>query len=128
MNWRWVREDVVLAVHDVQLAQHGGLDGVRDMNAIQAALARPQQLDTYGDPAPDVFDLAAAYAYGLAKNHGFADGNKRTAWIVARLFLLDNDIKIQFSQPDAIQAMLGVAGGTMEEAVFAQWLRTRQFT
>lgn len=126
MNWRWVREDVVLAVHDVQLAQHGGLDGVRDMNAIQAALARPQQLDTYGNPSPDVFDLAAAYAYGLAKNHGFADGNKRTVWIVARLFLLDNDVKIQFSQPDAIQAMLGVAGGTMAEAVFAQWLRARK--
>lgn len=126
MNWRWVREDVVLAVHDVQLAQHGGLDGVRDMNAIQAALARPQQLDTYGNPAPDIFDLAAAYAYGLAKNHGFADGNKRTAWIVARLFLLDNEVKIQFSQIDAIHAMLAVAGGAMAEAEFAEWLRARK--
>lgn len=126
MSWRWIREDVVLAVHDVQLAQHGGLDGVRDMNAVQAALARPQQLDAYGAPAPDVFDLAAAYGYGLAKNHGFSDGNKRTAWIVTRLFLLDNEVKIKFAQMDAIQAMLAVAGGIMTEAEFAQWLRMRK--
>ncbi len=118
----------MLAVHDVQLAQHGGLDGVRDMNAVQSAMARPQQLDTYGNPAPDVYDLAAAYAYGLAKNHGFADGNKRTAWIVARLFLLDNDVKIQFTQMEAIQTMLDVAAGSLEEAVLAQWFRTRKVT
>jgi death on curing protein len=126
VNWRWIREDVVHAVHDVQVARHGGLDGIRDLAAIQSALARPQQRDSYGKPAPDVFDLAAAYAYGLARNHGFADGNKRTAWIVARLFLLDNDVKIQFSQIEAIHTMLGVAGGTIDEAILAQWFRARR--
>ncbi len=126
MTWRWIREEVVLAVHDVQLAQHGGLDGVRDMNVIQSAMARPQQLNTYRHPLPDVFDLAAAYAYGLARNHGFADGNKRTAWIVARLFLMDNGAKIQFDQIDAIQTMLGVASGAVDEMALAQWFRTRR--
>lgn len=126
MSWRWIREDVVLAVHDVQLAQHGGLDGVHDMNVIQSAMARPQQPDTYRHPPPDVFDLAAAYAYGLARNHGFADGNKRTAWIVARLFLMDNGAKIQFTPIDAIQTMLGVASGTVDESALAQWFRARR--
>ena len=111
-SWRWIGRDAVLAIHDIQLAQHGGLDGVNDDNLIESALAKPQQLDAYGDPAPDVFDFAAAYGYGFTKNHGFSDGNKRTGWILARLFLADNGVKIQYTAAEAIQVMLGVAAGT----------------
>lgn len=78
-SWNWIRTDLVYAVHEMQLVQHGGLDGIRDQNAVESALARPQQLVTYGEPQPDAADLAAAYAYGIACNHGFIDGNKRTA-------------------------------------------------
>ncbi len=79
MVWRWVAKDVVLAIHDRQIAEHGGTSGIRDVGIVDSALARPQNLDAYGQP--DIADLAAAYAYGIAKNHGFADGNKRTAWV-----------------------------------------------
>jgi death-on-curing protein len=79
MVWRWVAKDVVLAIHDRQIAEHGGTPGIRDVGIVDSALARPQNLDAYGQP--DIADLAAAYAYGIAKNHGFADGNKRTAWV-----------------------------------------------
>ena len=92
--WRWVRADLTYAVHDRQLAEHGGLDGVRDKGAVESALARPQNLDVYA--GADAAALAAAYAYGLARNHGFADGNKRTAWVVARLFLADNGYRLKF--------------------------------
>ncbi|MBS0308328.1 MAG: type II toxin-antitoxin system death-on-curing family toxin [Proteobacteria bacterium] len=124
--WRWIGRDVVFAIHDVQLAQHGGLDGVKDMHAIASAHARPQQLHAYGDPPPDVFDLAASYGFGFARHHGFSDGNKRTAWVLARLFLADNGVTIQFTPHDAIQAMLGVAAGTLAEQAFADWLRVRR--
>ena len=123
MTWRWVRADVVFAVHDRQLAEHGGLDGVRDRGAVESALARPQNLAAYG--APDVADLAAAYAYGLARNHGFSDGNKRTAWVVARLFIADNDYTLKFDPLDAIRTMEGVAAGAIDEAQLAQWFRDR---
>lgn len=86
--WRWVRADLTYAVHDRQLAEHGGLDGVRDKGAVELALARPQNLDLYA--GADAAALAAVYAYGLARNHGFADGNKRIVWVVASLFLADN--------------------------------------
>jgi death-on-curing protein len=124
--WRWIGRDTVLAIHDVQIAHHGGLDGIRDMPLIESALARPQQWQADGNPPPDVFSLAAAYGYGVAKNHGFNDGNKRTGWILARLFLADNGIRIHYTAPDAIQVMLGVAGGTVTEQQFADWLRERQ--
>lgn len=121
--WRWLSEDVILAAHDMQIAQHGGLDGVKDIDAVRSALARPQQLAAYGDPPPDIFDLAAAYAFGLVKNHGFADGNKRIAWIAARLFLLDNGQQIQFPPAQAIQQVLSLASSELSEAAFSQWLR-----
>jgi death-on-curing protein len=124
--WRWIGRDTVLAIHDMQLAQHGGLDGINDDNLIESALAKPQQLHAYGDPTPDAFDLAASYTYGFTKNHGFSDGNKRTGWILARLFLADNAIKIQCTAPDAIQVMLDVAAGIVTERQFADWLRVRQ--
>lgn len=122
-SWNWIRTDLLYAVHEMQLARHGGLDGIRDQNAVESALARPQQLATYGAPPPDAADLAAAYAYGIARNHGFSDGNKRTAWVVARVFLLDNGVKINFSALDAIHLMESVAAGTLNEAQLADWFR-----
>lgn len=123
--WRWVRADLVYAVHETQLARHGGLDGIRDKNAVESALARPEQLDIHGAPKPDAADLAAAYVYGLARNHGFSDGNKRTAWVVARVFLADNGINLQFSAIDAINTMQSVASGSLEEKQLADWFRQR---
>ena len=122
-EWRWVGADLVFAIHDRQLAEHGGLDGVRDANAIESALAKPQTLFAYG--GPDAADLAAAYAFGLAKNHGFADGNKRTAWVVARLFLADNDHRLKFDKRDAVKIIEAVADGSCSEEALAAWFRTR---
>lgn len=119
--WRWVEADVVLALHDRQLAEHGGLDGLRDAGAVQSALARPRNLAAYGEP--DAADLAAAYAYGLAKNHGFADGNKRTAWVVARLFLADNGHRLAFDKADAVRTVEAVAAGNLTEQDLAAWFR-----
>ena len=120
-QWRWIGLNVVLAIHDRQLAEHGGADGIRDRNAIESALARPLNLAAYGNP--DAADLAAAYAYGLASNHGFLDGNKRTAWVTARLFLADNGQQIEFDAVDAIRIMEDVAGGRIGEANLAVWFR-----
>lgn len=124
-SWRWIRTDLVYAVHEVQLARHGGLDGIRDQNVVESALARPRQLDEYGKPKPDAADLAAAYAYGLARNHGFSDGNKRTAWVIARVFLADNGINLKFGQLDAIHTMEAVASGAVDEKQLAEWFRQR---
>lgn len=121
--WRWVSADVVYAVHEIQLARHGGLDGIRDKNAVESALARPQQLNVYGNPEPDVADLAAAYAHGLTTHHGFSDGNKRTAWVVARVFLADNGIVLKFDPLEAVFVMESVADGTLGMEQLAQWFR-----
>jgi death on curing protein len=123
--WRWVRRDLVYAVHEMQLARHGRLEGVRDENAVESALSRPEQLNFYGNPTPDIASLAAAYAYGLARNHGFSDGNKRTAWVVARVFIADNEGALKFTEFDAIRVMQSVAGGTTTEAQLAEWFRLR---
>ena len=122
-GWRWVDPAVVQAVHEAQLAEHGGLDGVRDQGLVDSALARPQNLAAYGDP--DAAALAAAYAYGLAKNHGFSDGNKRTAWVVARLFLADNGFVLRFDPADAVRLMESLAAGTLQEPAAAEWFRSR---
>lgn len=124
-TWRWVRADLVYAVHEIQLARHGGLDGVRDQNAVESALARPEQLHAYGNPPPDAAQLAAAYAYGLARNHGFIDGNKRTAWVVARVFLADNGVRLQFSEIDAIRTMENVASAALDAQQLETWFRQR---
>lgn len=120
-EWRWIDPSTVIAIHDRQLSEHGGLDGIRDDGAIESALARPRNLAEYGQP--DVADLAAAYCYGIVKNHGYADGNKRTGWILARLFFLDNGVKLQFDPIDAVRAVERLAGGDLSEADFAAWLR-----
>lgn len=122
-RWRWVNADVVFAIHDRQLAEHGGLDGVRDKGAVESALTRPQNLAAYTEP--DVAALAAAYAFGLARNHGFIDGNKRTAWVIARLFLADNGCRLAFDAADAVKTMEAVASGSLGESQLADWFRQR---
>ena len=121
--WRWIDILDIRAIHNAQIARHGGLDGVRDQGLIESALARPQNLAAYGDP--DVADLAAAYAYGLARNHGFLDGNKRTAWVAARVFLADNGFKLSFDQIEGYRLVISVANGTAEEPAVADWFRIR---
>lgn len=122
-DWRWVGFEAIQAVHERQIDEHGGADGIRDLGVIESALARPINLASYA--VPDAADLAAAYAFGLAKNHGFVDGNKRTGWVAARLFLADNDFQIEFEQGDAIRTMEAVAAGSMSEADLAEWFRAR---
>ena len=122
-GWRWVDPEVAAAVHDRQLAEHGGGLGVRDAGLLSSALARPENLAAYG--APDAADLAAAYAFGIARNHPFVDGNKRTAWVVARLFLRLNDVSLTFDPADAITAVEGMAAGRLDEAGLADWFRAR---
>jgi len=121
--WRWVALEVVYAVHDRQLSEHGGGQGVRDSGAIESALARPQNLAAYGEP--DAAALAAAYAFGLARNHGFVDGNKRTAWVIARLFLADNGVRLAYDKADAVRTVEGLAAGRIDEAALAAWFRER---
>lgn len=109
------------AVHLEQLAEHGGGSGTRDEGLVESALARPQNLALYG--APDVFDLAAAYAVALAKNHPFIDGNKRTAYVAMELFLVLNGAELTADDASATLTMLAVAAGDIDEPTLAQWLR-----
>lgn len=122
MNWRWIDRRLLVTLHDESLAEHGGASGLRDAGLLESALARPLNLVAYGDP--DVADLAAAYAVGLAKNHAFVDGNKRAAFIAVGLFLRLNGHRLTASQADATVTMLGVAAGEINEPDLAQWLRT----
>ncbi|MDE0064210.1 MAG: type II toxin-antitoxin system death-on-curing family toxin [Gammaproteobacteria bacterium] len=121
--WVWVKPSAVFAVHDRQIAEHGGLDGIRNRGAIESALARPVNLANCG--VPDWADLAAAYAYGLAMNHGFSDGNKRTAWVTARLFLAQNGVSLEFEALEAVQVMERMAAGKVGERELAEWFRAR---
>ena len=123
MEWIWVGIDPVIALHDRQLAEHGGPSGVRDPGALESALARPLNLVAYGEP--DAAALAASYAFGLARNHAFTDGNKRIAWVVARLFLKANGIEIAFDKADAIRTVLALAAGELGEEALAAWFRER---
>jgi death-on-curing protein len=122
-DWRFVGEKVVIAIHGEEIARHGGADGLRDPGALEGALARPRHLVAHD--APDAAALAAAYAIGIAKAHAFVDGNKRTAWVVARLFLADNGQRLDFERAEAVEAMVGLAAGATSEAEFAAWLRSR---
>ena len=124
--WRWIERDAVLTIHERQLAEHGGAEGVRDPGVIESALARPQHLATYA--TPDAADLATAHAFGIAKNHGFIDGNKRAAWVTARLFLADNGWRIEFAPTDAVEIMVRVAAGLVDEDDLASWFRERLVT
>lgn len=120
----WIEAELALAIHDRQLAEHGGPIGLRDAPALDSALARPRNQWAYGET--DLCALAAAYAYGIARNHPFVDGNKRTAWVLARLFLLMNGISISFVPEDAVRVVLQLAASRLDEAEFAAWLRSSQ--
>ena len=121
----WLTKALVLAIHDRQLAEHGGSAGVRDEGLLESALARPQQLHAYGDPAPDLADLAAALACGLARNHPFVDGNKRTAHVAYRTFLALNGAELVATDEEKFVAMIALAEGKLAERDFAAWMRER---
>lgn len=119
----WIEKQLVLAVHDRQLAEHGGSAGVRDENMLESALARPQQLYAYGDPPPDLADLAATLAFGLARNHAFVDGNKRTAAVACETFIELNDSELIVDDVELFPRFLALAAGKLPVEEFAQWLR-----
>jgi death on curing protein len=121
VNWRWIDKRALLLLHAESLAEHGGSVGLRDEGLLDSALARPLNLVAYGEP--DFADLAASYAFGLAKNHAFVDGNKRAAFLCAGLFLALNGYRLTASQVDATQAVLALAGSEINEEAFARWLR-----
>ena len=120
-DWIWIGAAVIYAVHNQQLAEHGGSIGVRDAGLLESALARPQNLVAYGEP--DVHDLAAAYGYGIARNHPFIDGNKRTAFVAVELFLSLNGFNLTATDVDCVITMLALAAGELREEAFARWLR-----
>ena len=120
-GWTWVDASVALAIHDEQLAEHGGASGVRDAGAFESATARPVNLAAYGEP--DAAALAAAYAFGLARNHAFVDGNKRTAYVVAEMFFALNGIKLLSSDAAGILTFVALAAGDMSEQALADWFR-----
>jgi death-on-curing protein len=118
----WLSKALILAIHDEQLAEHGGGTGVRDDGLRESALARPRNRFAY-DAATDLATLAAAYAFGLARNHPFIDGNKRTAFVAAELFLDLNGMMLTASDEDCVLTMVRLAAGEFEEDTFAGWLR-----
>jgi death-on-curing protein len=121
MTWVWIEHDVVIAIHEAQLAEHGGASGIRDINLLESALARPLNLDNYGQL--DIADLAASYTCGIAGNHPFVDGNKRTAFVVAEVFLELNGSELKADDAACVETMLKVAAGDMDQEVMAAWIR-----
>lgn len=121
MSWAWIEREAVLCIHEEQLLEHGGGSRIRDASLLDSALARPQQLANYG--VADVFDLAAAYAFGIARNHPFIDGNKRTAWVVARVFLILHGWDRNATDEQCYLSMIQLAAGEIEQDAFAAWLR-----
>ncbi len=121
MTPKWVIKSIVLAVHDEQLAEHGGLPGIRDENGIEAVLARPLHLATYENP--DIFDIAAAYGSGYAQRQCFNDGNKRVSAVITELFLDLNGHTLVADDADIVKVWLALASNRMAEAELADWLR-----
>jgi death on curing protein len=121
MAWHWVGVASVKAIHAQQLSRFGGADGLRDEGLLLSALARPENLAAYTDP--DVAALAAAYAFGIARNHPFTDGNKRAALVTAAVFLLKNDHELVAMETDAVLTFLALAAGELSEAALADWIR-----
>ena len=119
----WVKEAVVIAIHQRQLAEHGGRDGIRDRGLLESALFRPQNQYNYGNPT--IFELAAAYGFGLTNNHPFIDGNKRTAYVVMRTFLKLNGCRIQASSREKYQVWLRLASSQLDELDLATWIEEK---
>ena len=122
-EWVWLNRAVIIAIHEVQLAEHGGGTGVRDAGLLDSALGKPQQLNNYGEPPPDAAALAASYGYGFSRNHPFIDGNKRTGYVAAELFLRLNGWRLNADDASCVVTMLAVAAGDITEEAFAAWLR-----
>jgi death-on-curing protein len=120
-HWLWLDATILYAVHDEQLVEHGGISGVRDIGMFESALSRAPNLAAYGEP--DFAELAAAYGFGLAKNHPFLDGNKRTAFVAVELFLRLNGYALSADDTSCILTMLALAAGDIDEANFASWIR-----
>ncbi len=118
----WVLDAVAEAVHLRQLAEHGGAPGIRDAGLLSSALARPRHMATYAESGVSLTQLAAAYAFGIARNHPFVDGNKRTAFVVSMLFLRLNGRTIEASQEEKYEAFIDLASGKLDEDEFASWL------
>lgn len=119
---RWVSRLVVEAIHFDQLREHGGLTGLRDDNALEAALARPQQKWNY-EEGSDLPSLAAAYAFGLSRNHPFRDGNKRVSFVVMAVFLELNGVRLVADDTAVVTAMVALAAGQLDESALAEWVR-----
>ena len=117
----WVTPDVALAIHEEQIAEHGGAEGVRDHGLLESALARPR--NTWGYGVEDLCALAASLGHGIARNHPFVDGNKRTAFVAVETFLILNGLKLMASDAESVVAMLDLAAGEMTEEEFSGWLR-----
>ncbi len=124
-QWEWLAMETILVVHEDQLAEHGGGVGVRDMGLLETALGKPQQLASYGDPPPDLADLAAAYAHGLAHLHPLVDGNKRTSLVACETFIELHDHHLEASDIECVQTCLALAAGETDQAALAAWLRSR---
>ena len=120
-HWIWVTAEVASAAHAEQVAEHGGDDGVRDHGLLDSAMARPVNLAGYGEP--DVADLAAAYAFGIARNHPFVDSNKRTAAVVSETFLMLNGYELTATDAELVVAFVALAGGELSEVEMADWFR-----
>ena len=121
----WLLEETVIAIHQRQISEHGGSEGLRDEGLLASALARPQNVLAYAQPPPDLAVLAVAYAYGIARNHPFVDGNKRTALVAARTFLLLNGVNLEANQDEKYLTFLQLAQGTLTEEQLADWIRKR---
>jgi death-on-curing protein len=121
----WLLEETVIAIHQRQISEHGGSEGLRDEGLLASALARPQNVLAYAQPPPDLAVLAAAYAFGIARNHPFVDGNKRTVLVAARTFLLLNGVNLEANQDEKYLTFLQLAQGTLTEEQLADWIRKR---
>jgi death-on-curing protein len=120
-RWNWIERSVVLAIHNEQLVEHGGAAGIRDVGLLASALARPLNLAAY--ETPDAADLAASYGFGIARNHPFIDGNKRSAFVVLELFLAINGYALKADDANCVLTMLALAAGELDEPALAAWIR-----
>lgn len=122
----WLSRDLILAIHDEQIAEHGGAPGLRDPGLLESALARPLNAADYG--TPDLAELGAAYAHGICRNHPFVDGNERAAFVALELFLSLNGVELTASDTDAVVTMLRLAAGEIDEPAFAAWVRANSLS
>jgi death-on-curing protein len=122
--WVWLDQRMIEAAHDEQLAEHGGPGGLRDAGMLSSALARPQNRARY-ESSSDAADLAASYAFGIARNHPFVDGNKRTAFVALETFLELNRCELHATDEECVHVMLGLAAGEVSEEALGQWIRER---